>query len=204
MLAAKSAPIDLASKFGLNKPFLFYPAQFWAHKNHIGILKALRQLKDEQGSEIDVAFVGADFGNRDFVQKRAKELGLESQVHILGFVERDEMIALYREAFALAYTSTFGPENLPPLEAMALGCPVIAGAVDGAQEQFGDAALLVDPYQPSDLADAIAKLMDDEKLKNTLIERGRQRAAKWTSQDFVRGVFEFLDQFESIRDLWGQ
>lgn len=198
----KVSGADVAAKFGLQSPFLFYPAQFWAHKNHVGVLKALRQLKDD-GQELDLAFVGADFGNRAYIQAKVREWGLQEQVHFLGFVQREDLIALYREAFALVYYSAFGPENLPPLEAMALGCPVIAGAVDGAEEQFGDAALLADPYQPEELAEAITRLLDDEKLRNTLIKRGKQRAGKWTSEDFVRGVFDFLDEFQTIRDLWG-
>jgi glycosyltransferase involved in cell wall biosynthesis len=201
-LQADEAHSDVAARFGLNNPFLLYPAQFWAHKNHSGILKALSLLKDRQASELDVVFVGADFGNRAYIEKIARELKLEERVHFLGFVERDDLIALYRHAIALVYYSATGPENLPPLEAMALDCPVIVGNVAGAEEQFGEAAILVDPYQPSELAAAIDRLLYDDALRTKLVKRGKKRAANWTSQDFVRGVFDFFDEFNFIRDLW--
>jgi len=97
----------------------------------------------------------------------------------------------------------FGPENLPPLEAFALGCPVIASNVSGANEQLGDAALLVDPKCPKEIAQAIKNLHDKPNLREDLIYRGSKRASIWTGKDFVRGVFSILDEFEAIRRCWG-
>ncbi len=201
--ADESNDFDPQKKFDLPEKYLYYPAQFWAHKNHIGILKAIKILKEENGIEMGVAFVGADFGNRDFVMQKAKEWGIADQIKQLGFVDIKDLLNLYRSAFALTYMSAFGPENLPPLEAMALGCPVIAAKVDGAEEQFGDAALLVNPYRPRELVSAIIKLESDEKLRARLIRRGKKRAAKWTAQDFVKSAFEIFDDFAEIRELWG-
>ena len=113
-----------------------------------------------------------------------------------------ELAVLYRRALALTYVSFFGPENLPPLEAFALGCPVIAADVPGAREQLGDSALLVDPTRPEEIAQAIRSLHRDPSLRQTLVERGRARAARWTALDFVRGVFAILDEFEAVRRCW--
>jgi glycosyltransferase involved in cell wall biosynthesis len=199
----ESKKSDVQKRFELPESYLFYPAQFWAHKNHIGILKALKILKEEHGIVMGAAFVGADYGNREFVMEKAEEWGIAKQIKLLGFVEIDDLINLYRSAFALSYMSAFGPENLPPLEAMALGCPVIAARVDGAEEQLGDAALLVDTFNPFELASAIATLKKDKKLRAQLIRRGKKRAAKWTAMNFVQGTFEIFDEFESVRELWG-
>ena len=92
----------------------------------------------------DIVFVGADKGTQKHVMAEAEALGVARRVHTLGFVDRERLVALYQHAEALIYPSLFGPDNLPPLEAMALGCPVIAARVDGADEQIGDAGILVD------------------------------------------------------------
>src|SRR5947207_15976216 len=98
------------------------------------------------------------------------QLDLADLVKVLGFVPRDDLTAFYCNALALVYPTFFGPENLPPLEAMALGCPVIASNVAGAEEQLGDAALLFDPKDESQLARAIYDLCTSIELRERLIE----------------------------------
>ena len=122
----------------------------------------------------------------------------------LGFVSQNELVDLYRNALTLTYVSYFGPENLPPLEAFALGCPVIAANVNGAAEQLGDAALFIDPNSPEEIADAIQTMHTDKHLRGELVMRGLTRAQSWTGENFVRGVFSILDDFETIRRSWGR
>lgn len=196
-----STASEVLQRFDLAKDFLFYPAQFWAHKNHVNLLIALKQLADE-GLKIPLVLTGSDFGNRGYLRRKITELGLGDQVRILGFVEPAELISLYENALALTYMSFFGPENLPPLEAFALSCPVIAAKVDGSEEQLGDAALLVNPESPEEIAAAIRRLHDDKEMRSKLMERGRERATRWSSEDFVLGVFKILDEFEPIRCNW--
>jgi glycosyltransferase involved in cell wall biosynthesis len=190
-------------EYGLSEGYLFYPAQFWAHKNHVNLLLAVRDLRERHGLSFDVVFVGSDKGNEAHIRQMIKDLDLTAQVHILGFVSREDLISLYRNAFALTYLTFFGPENLPPLEAFALGCPVIASKVPGAEEQLGDAALLVSPVDPQAIASAIKALHEDAQLRQTLIKAGKERASTGTGRDFVRGVFSILDEFEAIRRSWG-
>ena len=140
--------------------------------------------------------------NEQYVRQIAAELDLITQVHFLGFVPQQDLISIYRNAFALTFLSFFGPDNLPPLEAFALGCPVVASNVSGAQEQLGDAALLVNPRDPEHIAKAIKLLHDDPTLYQTLIQRGLERASRWTGEDYVKGVLSILDEFEPIRRCW--
>jgi glycosyltransferase involved in cell wall biosynthesis len=181
------------------RPYVVYPAQFWAHKNHVGLLAALAELA-RRGVPMHAALVGSDKGNRAHVERRAHELGVADRIHFLGFVERADLVALYRHAHALAYTSLCGPENLPPLEAMALGCPVIASNIAGAREQLGDAALLVDTLDAVALADAIEQV---PALRATLVARGRERAARYTQREFGRDLVAIIDDFRRRRQLWG-
>jgi glycosyltransferase involved in cell wall biosynthesis len=193
---------DILKKYGIPQNYLFYPAQFWAHKNHANLLIALQILKQKHNVQVPLVLVGSNKGNENYIRKLISKLELSSQVHILGFVPQEDMIGFYQNALALAFMTFFGPDNLPPLEAFALRCPVIASKVSGAEEQLGDAALLVDPKSPDQIAEAINKLYNSPDLRKTLIELGSKRAQKWTGQDFIRGIFSILDEFEAVRRCW--
>ncbi len=193
---------NILRKYGIDENFLFYPAQFWPHKNHEHLLRAVRKLRDDHSLRFSVVFAGADKGNETYVRKRVAELGLEDCVLFLGFVEQRDVVALYRRAFALLYLSFGGPENLPPLEAFALGCPVIASQIAGAAEQLGTAALLVDPKDPDDISQAVAMLYRDPQIRKSLVDLGYQRATSWTAVHFVRGVFKLLDELSPMRSCW--
>lgn len=190
-------------KYGVVNEYVFYPAQFWSHKNHVNLLRAVAILKATHGINLSVVFCGSDKGNKEFVKEVAATLQPSVQTSFLGFVATEELVALYRGAVALTYVTFFGPENLPPLEAFALGCPVIASNVSGASEQLGDAALLVDPREPKQIAEAIRQVYQDKQTRNDLIQKGLARSTKWTSKDFVRGVFAALDDFARVRRCWG-
>jgi glycosyltransferase involved in cell wall biosynthesis len=200
--ASKNTGKEALAKYHIPEGYLFYPSQFWPHKNHVGLLLAVNLLRERYNLILPVVFVGSDKGNLQYVRRVVDELGLSTQVHFLGFVPREDMVGLYHNAFALTYLTFFGPENLPPLEAFALGCPVIGSKVSGAKEQLGDAALLVDPRDEEQIALAVKSLYDDPALRRTLVQRGFKRAAKWTAEDYVKGVFAILDELEPVRRCW--
>ena len=190
------------SKYGLQRGFIFYPAQFWPHKNHIVLLHALRKLRASSFPDLCLVMVGSDKGNLEHVMQTAANMALSNAVHHLGFIPMSDLIDLYACAGVLAYPTLFGPENLPPLEAFSLGCPVVASRVPGSDEQLGDAAILVDPTDPEAYAQAIAKVLNDPEFRQTLTNRGRERATRWTGRDYVRAVFDMLDEFALVRRCW--
>src|SRR5258708_331941 len=133
LAGAKAKDLATLAKFSLPPNYLLYPAQFWSHKNHVNLLLALQHLRSQYALILPMVFVGSDQGNYAFIREMVEKLELSSQVHFLGFISREELVALYQNALALTYVSFFGPENLPPLEAFALGCPVIAADVHGSR-----------------------------------------------------------------------
>lgn len=203
---ALDAPVatdgNALARYGLEPGYVLYPAQFWAHKNHVGLLHALRLLRDEHGIDLRAVFVGSDKGNESHVRQVARSLGLGAQVRFLGFVPRSDLVMLYRHAFAMAYVTFFGPENLPPLEAFGLGCPVVASDVPGAREQLGDAALLAAPTSESQIANALLTLHRDAPLRTHLIERGYERARAFTAAHFVQGMCGIMDELEPVVRTW--
>lgn len=194
-------PRERVEKLDVSPPYLFYPAQFWPHKNHAALFEAVAGLARDGGETYDLVLVGSDQGWLDHVRSLARETGVSERVKFLGFMQTDDLVALYQHAHALTYVSFFGPENLPPLEAFALGCPVIAADVPGAREQLGEAAILVPPTEPTLIAEAVRRL-EDRALRDQLTEQGRQRAEIQTPEAYVRGFFDFLDEFERTRRCW--
>jgi len=193
---------EVLNKYGLPKGYLLYPAQFWSHKNHAGLLLAAQVLRDKYNLVFPLVFAGSDKGNYKHIKEVADTLNLSAQIYFLGFVPQEDLIGLYRNAFALTYVTFFGPENLPPLEAFALGCPVIASNVQGAEEQLSDAAILVDPKDPNEIASAVKALYEDVTWRQTLIQRGLKRARRFTGEDFVNGILSVLDDFERVQRCW--
>jgi glycosyltransferase involved in cell wall biosynthesis len=189
-------------KYSLDKGYLFYPAQFWPHKNHVGLLLSLKVLKEKYRISLTAVLVGSDHGNMEYVREMASKLGIAGQVRFLGFVPAEDLPGLYRNALALVYLSLFGPDNLPPLEAFALGCPVIASRVTGAEEQLGDTALLVDGLNTEEVAQAVMRVYSEDELRRELIGKGLRRGASWTGEHYVKSVIGILDEFESVRRCW--
>jgi glycosyltransferase involved in cell wall biosynthesis len=109
---------------------------------------------------------------------------------------------LYKGALALVYASAVGPDNLPPLEAMSLGCPVITAEVPGAREQYGDAALYFGSMSEQDLAERIKELLQNKLVREQLIHRGRVRAESWTARDYAQAMVSIFDEFAAIARAW--
>jgi glycosyltransferase involved in cell wall biosynthesis len=201
-LEASSSNIRSALPDGITQPYLFYPAQFCPHKNHVVLLLALKILREQHGLNFSLVFCGQDKGNLNYVKQQVSSLGLTESVKFLGFVNQVDMVTLYQHAFAVPYPSVYSTNNLPPLEAFALACPVIASNVSGAEEQLGEAALLVDPLDESSIAQAIKKLWDEPGLRQKLIEKGRLQGHAFTARDYVKSIFTLADEFMKIRRCW--
>jgi glycosyltransferase involved in cell wall biosynthesis len=191
-----------ASKMSAGTPYIFYPARFWPHKNHVIILAAMKILKDEWNIGLRCIFAGADQGNLAYVLRFAERLGIRDQIEYLGIVPEEELAFLYRGALALVFASSVGPDNLPPLEAMSLGCPVITAEVPGAQEQYGDAALYFESLSERTLAHRIKELFQNDLMREQLIRRGRERAASWTVIDYAEEMISLFDEFAAIARAW--
>lgn len=192
----------IAAQFS-GRQYIYYPAQFWPHKNHVNLLMALKILQERYGLAVELALTGSDKGNRAYVVQMAQTLGLTGRVHFLGFVQTADLVFLYRNAQAMVYPSFSGPENLPPLEAFSQGCPVVIAEYPGAREQLGDAAVYFDQRQPEDIAEKLAMLLGDAKLKESLMQKGRERAQKWTATHYVKGIMDIFKDFQSVRRCWG-
>ena len=183
---------------GLPERYLFYPAQFWPHKNHKRIVEALALLRD-RGTRVDVVFCGSHTGDilkrtHREVMRLASSLGIEDNIHYRGYVGDEDMSGLYAEAAALVMPTFFGPTNIPVLEAWSLGCPVITSGIRGIREQVQDAAILVDPRSVESIAEGISKIWMDEHLAKDLVRRGQDRLATYTPDDYRKRLIDILEE----------
>lgn len=187
------------TKYNLEKNrFLFYPAQFWPHKNHITLLKAMKQLKSKG---FKLALTGSDMGNLSYIKEKVKEFELENCVEFLGFVTQEEIISLYNNAYCLVFASAMGPDNIPPLEAMALSCPVISSKADGMEEQLKDSALFFDTFDANSLVEQIT-LLDEQTIKAKLITNGLALCREYSTENYIKKMFKMIDEFSVIRECW--
>lgn len=194
--SAPDAAADAAvlAKYRLEPGYLFYPAQFWPHKNHITLLAALALLR-ERGITERLVLCGSNRSGRDKIDLAIRTYGLSDQISIIGFVESAELGALYRGASALVMPTYFGPTNLPPLEAWAVGTPVIYP--EAFKAQAGDAAILFDHDDPRSLADAIVSLRA-EGTRERLSAAGHLRLARFAGETKA-GHQEFARHLERLK-----
>lgn len=182
--------------FKLNKnSYIYYPAQFWAHKNHTYIIDGIISLKKNYGYKLNIIFSGSDQGNLDYIRNYVFERDLEDRVSFLGFVSNEKMIQLYQNSLALVMPSYFGPTNIPPLEAFKLGVPVLYSDIDGLREQVGNAALLIDLNDENSLAKQLFKLISEPNLRNQLIKAGNKRLKEINSLDRINVMKKLLIEF---------
>jgi glycosyltransferase involved in cell wall biosynthesis len=178
-----SKEIDICSLFNLPDKFIFYPAQFWEHKNHSILLKAIKVLKD-RGVNINLVLVGSKKNNYNKVISEISEYCLEDNVKILGYVSNDEIYSLYKKAIAMTFVSLIGPTNIPPMEAMLCGCPLICSNAYAMPDQTGNAAILFDPLDVSGLATAIERIWTNESLRSELILNGLDKIKEYNQNNF--------------------
>jgi alpha-1,3-rhamnosyl/mannosyltransferase len=172
-----SAPID--------RPFFLYPATTAPHKNHAMLLEAFRVVVDEDPEAL-LILTGSNGEAAAAVDASIARLGLADHVRRLGRVPEPRLQALFRSATALTYPSTYEGFGLPLIEAMALGCPVIASNVTAMPEVVDDAGVLLDPADARAWAGAMLRLRSDDAERARLIGLGRARAGVFSPEETAR------------------
>jgi glycosyltransferase involved in cell wall biosynthesis len=182
-------------KYKLEEEYFFYPAQFWPHKNHIRLIKAISLIKKKWSVNIPLVLTGnKNVSHSTFkeVMSLAKELSVIAQVNYLGYVDSEDMGSLYSMAIALVMPTFFGPTNIPVVEAFLLGCPVITSNIRGIREQVGKAGLLVDPTSIDDIAEAIHRIYTNQALRRSLRGRGLKKAKQWNEEKFAEKLISII------------
>jgi glycosyltransferase involved in cell wall biosynthesis len=166
-------------------PYLLFVGGLQARKDPVTAVRALACL----GRDLQLVIVGPDRGERRAVLEAAARSGLADRVVLLEYVERAELLALYRGAMALVFPSRYEGFGLPVLEAMGCGTPVVAAATTSLPEVVGGAGILVPPADAGALAEGIERALDDD---GSLVTAGlaRARLHRWsTTARLTAGVY---------------
>lgn len=174
----KTVLSDISLKYNLKKPFLFFAGSLSPRKNILNIIKAFEIIKEKIPHNI--YFTAGESWNDGEVFKYIEQHELGERIIRLGFLSEEELVALYNLADCYLYPSLYEGFGLPILEAQACGCPVITSKVASCPEVAGDSALLVNPYDPKDIAEAIIKLVDNNSLRKGLIKKGFQNIRRFS------------------------
>jgi glycosyltransferase involved in cell wall biosynthesis len=143
---------------------IIYPANFWPHKNHIVLIKAINLLRDSKALNVELVLTGSDSGSLGQIKTLIENMSLSDNVDLRGFVSVNELSELYSSSSLLVFPTLIGPDNLPPLEALAHGCKVTVSDIPGAREQFGAFATYFDPYDVNSVAEAVEKGLTDQSV----------------------------------------
>jgi glycosyltransferase involved in cell wall biosynthesis len=191
--------VEFDAKYQLPSKFLFYPAQFWAHKNHAALIRVTASLKSEY-PDLHLVFTGALLHEYENLVALVEKLGMTDSVTFCGYVPDCDLSGFYSRARALFMPTFFGPTNIPPLEAMLYACPMAVSGVYGMPEQLGDASLFFDPHSEESMARSMAQLWNDEELCQSLKRNGVRRLATWNARTFAERLCQILNQVTANRD----
>jgi glycosyltransferase involved in cell wall biosynthesis len=177
-----------------SKNQFFYPAQFWSHKNHEVIIYAVDYLK-KNSIDVKVVFAGSKKNNYNKIKDLINELNLNENIQILDYVSNDDIISLYKNSLSLIMSTFCGPTNIPPTEAIHLGCPVIVSNVYAAKEQLEDSALFFDPHDYMSLSKSMKSMIDNPIIVSELIQKGINIKKKFSITNFSNSIFNSIDNY---------
>ena len=174
---------EVRSRLQLPDRFLFYPAQFWVHKNHLRLIEAFREVVNE-APDLELVLTGKKRDEYSVVMNAVDKLGLKGRVRHLGYVEQDDLQAIYLLATALVMPSLFESVSIPIYEAFQAGTPVVASGVLAIPEQVGDAGVLFEPTSVASIRDAILTIIKDPAAASILGKSGRDRMMQMTPERY--------------------
>jgi glycosyltransferase involved in cell wall biosynthesis len=171
-------PEEFTRKYRLGKKFLLCVGSLKPHKNVSCLLRAFAGLGTEEN--LQVVFIGERLSEYAALTSLCATCGIGERVLSLGWLPEDDLISAYRAASVVVLPSLYEGFGFPVLEAMACGTPVIAANAASIPEVIGDAGILFDPSSDRELTGAIRLVLSDQSLRDSLREKGMQRAKLFT------------------------
>lgn len=175
----------LLKKLSGRQPYIFYVGNAHPHKNVEGLIRVFEKLREKYPS-LRLVLSGND---HYFWQKIKKGYQKEGIIYT-GYVSDEELVSLYKNAAAFVMPSLEEGFGIPILEAMACSCPVVSSSAGSLPEVGGEAAFYFDPLDASDMVEKIFQVLDSEKLRKNLIEKGLKRYKQFSWKDLAKKTLE--------------
>jgi glycosyltransferase involved in cell wall biosynthesis len=170
------------------KPYLLYVGNAYPHKNLEKLIPAFESLRNTY-PDLNLILVGGEDYFYSRLKRFVKEKGVK-KIFFTGFVEDVDLKTIYREAECLVFPSLYEGFGLPPLEALACGCPVVSSNKTSMPEVLGEAAEYFSPEEPEFIKKAIKKVLDNKKLRKEILNKGKERIKKFNWQETGRKTLQ--------------
>ncbi|HEX8974765.1 MAG TPA: glycosyltransferase family 1 protein [Patescibacteria group bacterium] len=200
---SQQAEDDVLKKYGLEKGYIYHGGGLEKRKNTENLLRAYKMLLENNAKthaleKIPKLVISGKLMPElsplvTDAEALVKELDLEEKVVLLDYVPQEDLPGLYANAATFVYPSRYEGFGLPVLEAMNVGVPVITAKTSSLPEVGGDAALYCDPNDPHDMMLVLRNALSNERLRKTMVERGKLRAEKFSWDRFVEKILHIIE-----------
>jgi glycosyltransferase involved in cell wall biosynthesis len=182
--------VRLRERYQLQDRFVLYAGTVKPHKNLERLIEAFHLVRQQGFDDLKLVMIGDEISKYAALRRAVHTHQLHKYVRFLGFLPEETLAIMYRLAGLFVFPSLYEGFGLPPLEAMASGTPVVTSNLSSLPEVVGDAAVLVDPYDPQAIADGMYRVLSDPALQADLKQKGLLRARQFSWEDSARKVRE--------------
>jgi len=173
--------LNFKEKYQINEDFVLAVGHSHPIKNFSGVIEAFKIVRKKYKIKLVIAGL------------TGKKVAKDEDIIYVGHIPNDKLYILYSAAKCFIFPTLHEGFGLPPLEAMACGCPVVVSDKGSLPEVCGDAAVYVNPYDPQSIAEGILKVLTDENLRQNLIQKGYQQVKKFSWEQTVKKFLEVLN-----------
>ena len=185
-------------RYQLEDQFVLYAGNVKPHKNLERLIEAFHLVRKRGLDRLKLVLIGDEMSKYTALRRAVHQHQLHKYVRFLGYLPEETLAVMYRLAGVFVFPSLYEGFGLPPLEAMASGTPVVTSNVSSLPEVAGDAAVLVDPYDPRAIADGIYSVLTDEKLRRGMVHKGIARAGQFSWEQSVRRVRQIYGEVAGL------
>jgi glycosyltransferase involved in cell wall biosynthesis len=189
--------VRVRERYQLHDEFVLYAGNVKPHKNLERLIDAFHIVRNRGLDHLKLVLIGDDISKYTALRRAVHKHQLHKYVRFLGYLPEETLAVMYRLAGVFVFPSLYEGFGLPPLEAMASGTPVVTSNVSSLPEVAGDAAVLVDPYDPRAIADGIYSVLTDEKLRRGMVHKGIARAGMFSWEQSVRRIRAIYREVEA-------
>lgn len=187
---------EVLKKYGIDKKFIFTLSRLNLRKNLKTLIEVYVDLRDREKIDMLLVIGGRKDVFSEEITRYISKAGCRGDIILTGFIEEKDLPFLYNSAEVFVYPSLFEGFGLPPLEAMACGCPVVTSKHSSLPEVVGEAGVLVNPSDSEELLKAIVSVLSDAALRDGLRTKGLERAQQFSWEATARKT---LAVYEDVR-----
>lgn len=187
-------------KYNINSEYILYVGRLEPRKNIPRLIQAFHALKTDTDLKQKLVITGMKYFQSEKLAEAVNDLGLQDEVIFTGRVDDIDLPLLYNGASLFVYPSIAEGFGIPPLEAMSCGVPVISSDASSLPEVIGDAGILINPYNISDISEAMYQVLTDRNLQQKMGRKGVAQAKKFSWEDSAKKTLRVYEEVYSEKN----